>query len=182
MPMLAEGVCESLLAEAATVGWRPARALVGKPPDEVTQAMEICTGLPVGGLFHRLAEAWQGLWDTALAALPEHTFEGRLSFNDRVLQRYAPVPVGISPHRDRNGYRNLVCLFVLCGDGRFGICADRSGNRTRVIPAVAGDVLLMRAPGFLGERLRPFHFVDRIGSPRYVFGLRHEVPAEEWRD
>ena len=172
--------CEALLAEARTLGWRPARELVGKPGREVRQAMEICTGLPPGGLFEQLAGEWQALCDEALARLPASPFEGRLAFNDRLLQRYAPVPVGITPHRDRVGYRNLVCLFVLCGEGRFCVCDDRAGGGAREVPARPGDVLLMRAPGFEGSRLQPFHFVDRVRSARYVFGLRHAVePARE---
>ena len=91
-----------------------------------------------------------------------------------MLQRYSVGEVGITPHVDRTAYRNVVCLFVLEGQGRFYICDDRAGNGAREIPHTAGDVLLMRAPGFRGSDERPFHFVRDIQSPRYVFGLRHE--------
>ncbi len=175
MPALTGAALDALMDEASRLAWRPARAVIGKPPNEVRQAMDICTGLPAGGLFERLADEWQALWDTALAALPVSPFEGRLVFNDRLLQRYAPVDVGITPHRDRTGYRNLVCLFVIRGEGRFCVSADRAGRDAREIPATAGDVLLMRAPGFLGENQRPFHHVERIVTPRYVYGLRHEA-------
>ena len=131
LPALSAAACDALLAEAGPLGWRPARAVVGKPPNEVRQAMEMCTGLPPGGLFERLADEWQILWEAAIARLPASPFEGTLTFNDRMLQRYAPVDVGITPHRDRVGYRNLVCLFVLCGEGRFCISEDRSGAGAR---------------------------------------------------
>ena len=137
--------------------------------------MEICTGLPEAGAFQRLAEDWQAIWNRALTALSTPVFDPELRFNDRLLQRYHPGSAGITPHRDRVGYRNLVCLFVLCGAGRFCLCEDRAGSGAREIPAAPGDVLLMRAPGFLGEPLQPFHFVDRITSPRYVYGVRHAV-------
>lgn len=174
--------CADLLEESAALGWRPARAVVGKPGREVYQNMDICTGLPDGSLYQRLADEWQALWDRALAPLPHSPFEGRLLFNDRLLQRYAPTPVGITPHRDRIGYRNLVSLLVLGGEGRFCVCDDRAGNGVREIPADAGDVLLMRAPGFLGETIQPFHFVDRIRVQRHVFGLRQacEPPRQRY--
>jgi hypothetical protein len=91
-----------------------------------------------------------------------------------MLQRYDVGEVGITPHRDRSAYRNLVCLFVLEGRGRFFVCDDRSAAGAREIPHVAGDVVLMRAPGFQGSEERPFHFVRDIQSSRYVFGLRQE--------
>jgi hypothetical protein len=67
-----------------------------------------------------------------------------------------------------------VCLFILEGKGRFFICQDRSGSGAREIPNQPGEVLLMRAPGFLGSQERPFHLVREIQEPRYVFGLRQE--------
>ena len=134
MPALTPATCEALLTEARSLAWRPARAVVGSPPNEVRQAMEMCTGLPADGLFQRLANDWQGLWQRAIACLPASPFEGELIFNDRMLQRYEPVDVGITPHRDRVGYRNLVCLFVLCGEGRFCVSEDRSGAGAREIP------------------------------------------------
>ena len=77
-------------------------------------------------------------------------FESRFVFNDRMLQVYEPGETGITPHMDRTAYRNLICLFVLEGRGRFGICQDRSGRGTRIIAHEPGDVVLTRAPGVQG--------------------------------
>ena len=124
---------------------------------------------------HLLKVLWAFLEEFLPAELERiETTPGRLLFNDLMLQRYSVGEVGITPHRDRTGYRNLVCLFVLEGQGRFYVCNDRQGRGAREIPHAPGDVLLMRAPGFQRSAERPFHFVRDIQSPRYVFGLRQE--------
>jgi len=136
--------------------------------------MEVHDRFPPQSRFHELTAAFQRLWDGVLAAARSTPFEGPLVFNDLMLQRYAVGELGITPHRDRTAYRNLVCLFVLSGRGRFYVCDDRGATNAHEIPNAPGDVLLMRAPGFLGSNERPFHFVRDIREPRYVFGLRQE--------
>jgi len=136
--------------------------------------MEVCGHFPDDSIFRAFSRAFQKLWDDWLAEVPDSPFEGPLKFNDLMLQRYSVGEVGITPHRDRTGYRNLVCLLVLEGEGRFYLCSDRQGRDAREIPHQAGDLIVMRAPGFQGSAERPFHFVRDIRSPRYVFGLRQE--------
>lgn len=174
LPILDEELRMSLLAAARESRYRLARTLVGRGERLVQQRMEVCDEFPGDSVFHALTGAFQALWDDYLSGVSPSPFESRLRFNDLMLQRYSVGEVGITPHVDRTAYRNIVCLFVLEGRGRFCVCVDRAGNGAREIPHVAGDVLLMRAPGFLGSEERPFHFVRDIRSPRYVFGLRHE--------
>ena len=69
-------------------------------------------------------------------------------------------------------YVGLVVIVQLSGDGRFGLCADRSGAGARVLEARPGDGILMRAPGFGGVKHRPFHFLDGIAAERYSLGMR----------
>jgi hypothetical protein len=104
--------------------------------------------------------------------LPQYLFPSPLHFNSLSLQKYAQGSIGITPHRDGLRYINLICIFVIAGQGRFFVCADRSGQEAVEIEATPGNVILMRAPGFLGEDLRPFHFVSEISATRYSFGLR----------
>ncbi len=174
VPSLGDDFRLLLLESARASRFRAARPLVGNSGRLVRQRMEVCEQFPAGSIFHALTREFQRLWDDLLAESPANPFEGRLVFNDRMLQRYSVGEVGITPHRDRTGYRNLVCLFILEGNGRFYLCDDRAGRGAREIPQVAGDVLLMRAPGFLGTDERPFHFVRDIQSRRTVFGLRQE--------
>lgn len=174
VPVLDETFRASLLEAARACRFRPARALVGKGERLVRQRMEVCEDFPSDSIFRELTEEFQALWDAGLAGAAGNPFDDQLIFNDLMLQRYQVGEVGITPHRDRTGYRNLVCLFILEGRGRFFVCDDRTGRGAREIPHAPGDVLLMRAPGFRASLERPFHFVRDIQSPRYIFGLRQE--------
>lgn len=174
VPLLSDAFRLSLLQAARASRFRAARPRVGEGERQVRQRMEVCGEFPGESIFRILGRAFQHIWDAYLTRASSSPFEGRLVFNDLMLQRYSVGEVGITPHRDRTAYRNLVCLFVLAGEGRFYVCDDRKASAAREIPHVAGDVLLMRAPGFLGSAERPFHFVRDIRSPRYVFGLRQE--------
>ena len=174
VPALSAGYRAWLLEEACALSFREARPLVGRGERLVRQRMGVYDDFGPGSRFHDLARHYQALWDGWLASMASCPFESRLVFNDLMLQVYEPGETGITPHMDRSSYRNLICLFVLEGRGRFGVCEDRSGRGARIIPHEPGDVVLTRAPGFRGSDHRPFHFVDRITERRYVFGLRHE--------
>ena len=174
VPVLDEPLRLALLAAARAACYRPARPVVGPAGRLVRQRMEVCDDFPPQSIFRRFAASFGALCRARLSAGALDAFEGKLRFNDLMLQRYSVGEIGITPHRDRTGYRNLVCLFVLEGAGRFYVCEDRAGRGAREIPHAAGDVILMRAPGYRGSSERPFHFVRDISSPRYVFGLRQE--------
>ena len=178
MPALTGEYRAWLLEEARAVRFREARPVVGQGKRTVLQRMGVYNGFGPDSRFHDLTEAYQAVWDAWLAPMSPSPFESRLVFNDRMLQVYDPGEIGITPHVDRTGYRNLICLFVLEGRGRFGVCRDRSGRGARIIAHEPGDVVLTRAPGFRGSDRRPFHFVDLITERRYVFGLRHERGRE----
>lgn len=172
LPALSEAFRRELMDEARSATFRPARETVGSGSRLVRQRMEVCDRFSPESRFYALREDFQALWDASFSELARNPFEGPVVFNDLMLQRYPRGDVGITPHRDRSGYRNVICLFVLEGLGRFGVCSDRSGDRAREVRNAPGDVILTRAPGFLGSEVRPFHFVRDIAKPRYVFGLR----------
>jgi len=107
--------------------------------------------------------------------LGTYPFETALGFNSMVLQRYEEGSIGITPHRDGLSFINLVCVFVIDGKGSFYVCSDRSGRDSIEIDASPGNVIFMRAVGFLGsEDERPFHYVAGIRETRYTFGLRQK--------
>lgn len=163
-----------LLEEARATQFREARPVVGRGERLVRQRMGVHNDFGSDSRFHDLTRHYQAVWDEWLVSMASSPFESKLVFNDLMLQVYEPGETGITPHMDRTGYRNLICLFVLEGRGRFGICRDRSGRGARIIDHAPGDVVLTRAPGFRGSDHRPFHFLDCITERRYVFGLRHE--------
>ena len=152
-----------LLEEARRARFREARPVVGRGDRVVRQRMGVHDGFGVDSRFGDLTRHYQALWDGWLSAVTPYPFDSRLVFNDRMLQVYEPGETGITPHMDRTAYRNLICLFVLEGRGRFGVCRDRSGRGARIVVHEPGDVVLTRAPGFRGSDRRPFHL--SIGSP-----------------
>lgn len=174
IPALTERYRAWLLDEARAAPFREARPVVGRGERLVRQRMGVHDGFGFDSRFHDLTTRYQAVWDGWLASVADYPFESRLVFNDLMLQVYEPGETGITPHMDRTSYRSLICLFVLEGRGRFGVCEDRSGRGARIIAHEPGDVVLTRAPGFRGSDYRPFHFLDRITERRYVFGLRQE--------
>ncbi len=94
-----------------------------------------------------------------------------LKFNEITLQLYEANSFGITPHRDRGIYQNLICTLSLSGQCRFGVCKNRQGEDPVILEAVPGNVTILRAPGFLGD-IRPFHFLDQVKGPRYTIGFR----------
>ena len=178
VPVLTAAYRAWLLEEARPAPFREARPVVGRGERLVRQRMGVHNGFEAGSRFHDLTARYQAVWDGWLACVAPCPFESRLVFNDMMLQVYEPGETGITPHMDRTSYRNLICLFVLEGRGRFGICKDRNGRGSRIIAHEPGDVVLARAPGFRGSDRRPFHYLDCITERRYVFGLRHERREE----
>ena len=180
IPALTDAYRAWLLEEARRARFRDARPVVGEGDRDrlVRQRMGVHEGFGPHSRFRDLTKHYQALWDGWLSAVAAYPFESPLVFNDLMLQVYESGEIGITPHVDRTAYRNLICLFVLEGRGRFGVCSDRSGRGARIIAHEPGDVVLTRAPGFRGSGHRPFHFVDRITERRYVFGLRHERRRE----
>ena len=179
VPVLTAAYRAWLLEEARTAPFREARPVVGRGERLVRQCMGVHNGFEAGSRFRDLTAHYQAVWDGWLACVASCPFESRLVFNDMMLQVYEPGETGITPHMDRTSYRNLICLFVLEGRGRFGICKDRNGRGSRIIAHEPGDVVLARAPGFRGSDRRPFHYLDCITERRYVFGLRHERREEK---
>ena len=173
LPLLAEEHCKPFIDSGADLAFRGARPVIGEGERAVYQEFDICLSIPRPHRLWQLTQAVERLIADALATMTRPPLEA-LSLNDLVLQRYPPGARGITPHRDHVRYIGLVVLVQLSGDGRFGLCDDRSGAGTRVLEAEPGDGILMRAPGFAEARDRPFHFLDGITVERYSLGMRSD--------
>lgn len=171
VPVLDEPDRRRLLGEARRYEYRPREEVVGK----VRQQLATFDELPPDSGFFALRDELRAALDASLARLARYPFETRLRFDELVLQRYDPGSIGITPHRDRTAYVNLVCVVTLAGDARFYVTADRSGREPHPLDARAGTAVLMRAPGFRPERPRPYHAVDRVRGPRLVVALRQRA-------
>jgi len=177
LPLLTEAARQSLLAATADLSYRPARPQIGEGEKAVQQDFDICMHVPDDSALSRFAALFETLTNDALAHIDPPCCPP-LRYNNLVVQRYRPVPVGITPHRDHICYQGLVSLLVLEGDGCFSITADRAGSDAREIPCPPGGLLLMRGAGFAGMKTRPFHQLRDIRSGRVSFGLRYDAHAE----
>jgi hypothetical protein len=139
---------------------------------DVQQHYAAMTEFALGSVFRQLWDAFQTLLEQQVARLPCSPFASPLRFTNAALHRYPPGPLGLSPHRDSARSINLVAIFVLRGRGRFIVCQDRTGRGAVDLPNAPGDLLLLRAPGFLNTEDRPFHAVLDIFDERLTFVLR----------
>jgi hypothetical protein len=173
--LLDEDFRVALLKEARDYTYEPEDEIVGSGGRVVRQQLSSFEDIPKDSDYILLKNSFQDLLEERLARLGTYPFEMALGFNSMVLQRYEEGSIGITPHMDGLSYINLVCVFVIGGQGSFYVCSDRSGNDSIEIDASPGNVIFMRAPGFLGsEDNRPFHYVTDIREPRYTFGLRQK--------
>lgn len=180
LPGLGESALRRLATAAGEIGYRDARPVIGEGARAVTQDFEVSLDFPrfpPDSPFSHLAAALEAVTSEALACLGPDAYPDPLRFNDLIVQRYPAGSRGISPHRDHLRYRALVALFILSGDGRFCLCADRSGRDPIELPSPPGSLLLMRAPGLWGREERPFHYLDGIESGRISLGLRFDSRA-----
>ena len=177
LPLLAPADCRPFIEAGADLAFRNAKPVIGEGERAVYQDFDICLSIPQPHPLWRLTQAVERLVADALAILDAPPLEA-LSLNDLVLQRYPPGARGITPHRDHVRYVGLVAIVQLSGNGRFGLCTDRSGADARVLAAGPGDGILMRAPGFGGVKDRPFHFLDGITVERYSLGMRCDRTRE----
>ncbi len=183
IPILSPECRSELLRTAQNLPFQSQAEEVGKSDRLVRQQLASCEDLSQATLFLQLRDAFQNLLTESLAKLDVYPFAFPMDLNAMVVQKYEPGSIGITPHKDGKRYKNLVCIFVLAGKGKFCICSDRAGNYPIEIDASPGNVLLMRAPGFYGvenrlaeiDEIRPFHFIADIQSQRYTFALRQQI-------
>lgn len=165
----------ALFAEAQRYSYTPLPEVVGEGENTVRQQMSRFNDFPKDSQFILLRDSFQTWFASELAQLEEYPFEYPLDLNTCELVKYQPGSLGITPHRDGFRYKNIICVFVIAGQGRFYTCSDRSGMGAIEIEVTPGNAIFMRAPGFLGQSERPFHFVKNIKTTRYVFGLRQKI-------
>ena len=151
VPLLTPAECQEFIDAGADLAFRSAKPVIGEGERAVYQDFDICLSIPQAHRLWQLTQAVERLIAAALGTMAEPPLE-TLPLNDLVLQRYPPGARGITPHRDHVRYVGLVVIVQLSGDGRFGLCDDRSGAGARVLDAGPGDGILMRAPGFAGAR------------------------------
>jgi hypothetical protein len=69
----------------------------------------------------------------------------------------------------------VIAIILLSGNGNFCTCRNRKGEGAKLIHPVAGDLLLIRAPGLMDKKLGPLHFVREITQKRRTIGFRYDA-------
>jgi hypothetical protein len=158
--ILAEEFRLVLLEEARGYPYTPLSEVVGSGEKVVRQQMSRFNDFSAHSKYILLEDSFQAWLTNELDRWERDPFVYPLDLNSYELVKYEPGSLGITPHRDGFRYKNIICIFIIAGHGRF---------------FVPGNVIVMRAPGFVGPGSRPFHFVKDIQTTRYVFGLRQKI-------
>jgi len=141
-------------------------------PYNVHQSFSSVEHFRSGSLFHEVRRELEQALHEAFSEHDPYPLPEPPTFNDLTVQRYPKGEIGISPHRDQKYIRGTICVLVLEGWSRFCLCDDREGINPIPIRNEPGDMILLIAPGFLGQVKQPFHFVDQITEQRTSFALR----------
>jgi len=177
LPLMDAAGCARLLEAETDLVMRQAQPVQTLSGATVVQDFWICWPPPAGTDFHPAAEAIEARINAGLR-LCNPVPCPPLRLTDRVVQRYPVGSEGIGFHRDHIRYERLVLILLLEGLGRFRVASDRAGRDADEIPLQSGDAVLMRAPGYLGGRKRPFHAVDQVVEERVIISLRHDARSE----
>ena len=130
---------------------------------------------PYQSPFLKLRDDLQILLHLRFPRVGETAWRGTpFDFTDIVLQRYQQGSSGVTPHVEGKSVVNIFCVVILTGDGKTAVCADRTGRNSRYLDTTPGNVLIFRAPGFMGSHLQQFHFLTDITSERITFCLRQK--------
>jgi hypothetical protein len=175
MPLLTDSARQALLTEAEQFDYEPQVKTVGTGDRIVRTEYSACNSVASNRLYAAFQQAFQAWVDEALAELAVYPFTTPLQFTELVLQRYLSGQLGITPHRDSLRAVNLIALVNLSGDAEFYRCDDRQGTHAIQLDTTPGNVIFLRAPGFLNEAVRPFHYLTQIRSTRYSLGLRQRT-------
>ena len=122
-----------------------------------------------------------------MAAQPRWTGLRQFEPTQARFMRYRGDAAGLGLHRDGKCYALLVCIFSLAGTAPFRIVGEDGGPSLDVL-VHAGDLVLLRAPGFAGAADgRPQHAVGApLGEHRISLTLRmvrvhpRAAPAPPW--
>lgn len=175
IPLLTELTRQRLLQAAEGFDYEPEVKTIGTGDRIVRTDYDACNQFSEVGLYAEFKQAFQTWMNQGLAHLEPYPFSTPLQWNELVLQRYLPGQLGITPHRDSLRAINLIALVNLAGQAEFCRCHDRQGTHAIQLDTTPGNVIFLRAPGFLNTTVRPFHFLTNIRSKRYSLGLRQRI-------
>ena len=112
----------------------PEPETVGGGESVVRQQLGTFEDFPAKSRFWVLRDALLQTLARSPAGIASRPFERRLDLNAMALQKYDHGSLGITPHRDRLIYVNLISIIVQGGRGKFFVCANRLGRDPCLMP------------------------------------------------
>lgn len=171
-PLLPQKRCASLAHAARQCAYVKQPTAAGKygVREELSSCTEFAEKIP----FITLAEEITDFLNYKLSLAGDKPFDGKPAlFNEISLQKYPKGSLGITPHRDHSCYTGLILVLIVQGRGDVFLCDDREKTNSYKLPMEEGTLTILRAPGYFGSSLRPFHYVTNITEERIVFGMRY---------
>ena len=146
-------------------------------PRGVVQRFSACEeeDIPMDSAVRDLSRKFSSLVGEMLAerADDEH-FKTPPCFNDHLILLYPPSDVGLGAHKDHSKYVNLIVSLTLSGESRFNLHDDPENSPSTTFRVTPGMAVFMRAPGFLGEDIRPYHSVTGVSQERISLILKQK--------
>jgi dihydroneopterin aldolase len=170
LPLLSEELCIKIQEEAVRFPFIEAEKVYGK--NNVQQNFTYFREYPKDNFLWNIAYELEQYLHQETEGLPYQVFETPLTFTEVSSQIYEVGELGISFHKDESRFRNIIVICVIEGVSEFSAITQR-GEIT--ITGKRGDVIFMRAPGFMQTDIRPMHMVKNIISKRLSISFRQEV-------
>lgn len=180
VPLLTENFRRELLAEAETYEYEKQPEVVG-PYNVKEQLSSVTKPFPDGSLLYKLKEELERMIiEKMVASGMTDIFETPLRFNEMSLQRYEKGSIGITPHVDGKSVMNIICVVILTGTAKFGLCDDRAGNNPSFLDTTPGNIILMCSTGYRSTNFQQFHFVGNVTERRITVGIRQLAKSSPW--
>jgi dihydroneopterin aldolase len=154
LPLLSDGLCKKMKEAAKEYQFIPAEKVYSKT-NIVEQNFTYFRDYPHNNFLWHVSHELEQLVNDAS-------------------QYYNVSKLGISLHKDESRFRNIIVICVLEGESEFCTLTEQ-GEKS--ISSKPGDVIFIRAPGFMNTNIRPVHAVKNIISLRLSVTFRQELPA-----
>lgn len=172
LTLLTKDTCTALTDEVAKLSFTKAEHVYGT--HLVEQHFSYSYDYKEDGLVHKLQNELEDFLST-ITIQNTSIFETPLSFNEIATQEYEPSLIGITTHKDESIFKNIIVVCNITGSATFYTTTSRDNGKETSYLVEPGDVIFMKAPGFLGGNSRPLHGVREILSRRTSITFRQKI-------
>lgn len=174
LPLLSKALCDKIKHEATRFPFVQAEKVFSKN-NVAEQNFSYFRDYPNNHFLWYIARELEQLIQSISQNFPSSPFETPLSVTEISSHHYEICELGISLHRDESRFKNMIIICIIEGEADFCAITQKGEKIIRTKP---GDVIFMRAPGFMNGDIRPIHAVKNITSPRLSVTFRQELPEK----